>query len=184
MKAYKSVYSATAFTWFLLRGVFGVSTRERPLAFGWRFTTDHRTVLHWKIAWQSQLRSNSIYRAALVQNLKLQCECSNGGCCSNICLLSLLAFLRGLLSATETTGVWEPLSCLHALQRDAAGHQCDQSFWRAATLHQRKWWQSGPQPKSLFPQHCSQPVRIRRTSPVFFRSSRCHWVWCISAGSK
>ncbi len=38
-----------AFPGFLLRVVFGVSARERPLAFGWRFTVDHRTVLHWKI---------------------------------------------------------------------------------------------------------------------------------------
>jgi len=40
MKAVKSfVYSVTT-------GVFGVSALERPLAFEWRFTADHRTLLH------------------------------------------------------------------------------------------------------------------------------------------
>uniref|UniRef100_A0A672RRG2 Phosphoribosyl pyrophosphate synthase-associated protein 2 n=1 Tax=Sinocyclocheilus grahami TaxID=75366 RepID=A0A672RRG2_SINGR len=37
---------ASGFPGFLLQGVFVVSARERPLAFGWRFTADHRTVLH------------------------------------------------------------------------------------------------------------------------------------------
>ncbi len=49
MKAVKSsVYSAAV--GLLLRGTFGVSARKRPLSFGWRFTADHRTQLHWQDA--------------------------------------------------------------------------------------------------------------------------------------
>ncbi len=43
---------------FRLRGILGVSAWARPLTFEWRFTADHKTVLHW-YAW------HSINRAAL-----------------------------------------------------------------------------------------------------------------------
>ncbi len=51
-----------------------------------------------------------IYRAALVQNLKLQCKCSNGGCCSNIC-----PFLSVSVSTWRPLGNWNDWSLWAAL---------------------------------------------------------------------
>ncbi len=49
-KQFNLLFPGTTCITFLLRGIFGVSMWECPLALGWRFTTDHRTVLHWKIS--------------------------------------------------------------------------------------------------------------------------------------